>query len=500
MTGLLDDLVSRELRRTPVTAARLGAPVPDAALPDLSEAGIRAAAAEDREWLTRLTAYEPSTDDERFDRDLAIAGLRHRLVLDEQAMHRRSPELYTTPVLAALRLGVHQQEYLDQAPDLLRHGRRNLDPSLADPQMLTRVAAQAKAGAATCERLGGSAAARAYAEFAVFLGDLALSAHGDPAIGEASYSALVQAAAGDGYAAGTVHELGRTRMREIKERLATLPVFTDQPARDAAQALEWYRSETARARRFCTERQILTLPDDEECTVEPTPADKLALLPVASYEPPPLLAGARFDHAAVARAGERTSGAGSERTGGTGNARAGGRFLVPPAPQRRSGMATVAVHETYPGHHAHYSRMSRRPLRALFTTPFFSEGWGVYAEQLAGELGYYTGPGELRGHLVALLVRAARAAIDAGLHAGAMSAAEARECLGHELNLPERFADAEVSRALAYPSQSAAYLIGATEIAAIVAAAGGPTTEVHDRLTALGSPPLPLARAALTST
>ncbi|MFI6072621.1 DUF885 family protein [Actinoplanes sp. NPDC051343] len=468
MTGLLDDLVARELRRTPVTAARLGASTPDAALPDMSEKGIGRSAAEDREWIERLNAFEPATADERFDRDLAVSGLQHRLVLDDLGMHRRSPELYTTPVLAALRLGVHQQDYLDQAPDLLRHGRRNLDPSLTDPQLLVRAAAQAKAGSAACERLGGSAAARAYAEFAVFLGDLAVSAHGDPAIGEASYTALVQVAAGDGYDAASVHELGTTRVREIRERLSTLPVFTDQPARDGDQLLQWYREETARAQRFCADHDVITLPGDEECEVAATPADKLALLPVASYEPPPLLSGA-----------------------GT------GRFLVPPAPQRRSGLATVTVHETYPGHHAHYSRMSRRPLRVLFTTPFFTEGWGVYAEQLAGELGYYTGPGELRGHLVALLVRAARAAIDAGLHTGAMTPGDARTFLSGELNLPGRYADAEVNRALAYPSQAAAYLIGATEIAAIVAAAGGPSAQVHDRLTALGSPPLPLARAVL---
>ncbi|HEY0534741.1 MAG TPA: DUF885 family protein [Actinoplanes sp.] len=466
--GLLDDLVARELRRTPVTAARLGAPVDGATLPDMSDEGIRASAAEDREWIGRLRAFEAPTEDDRFDRDLAVSGLRHRLVLNELAMHRRSPELYTSPVLAALRLGVNQRDYLEQAPDMLRHGRHNLDPSLADPQLLSRAAVQAKAGAAVCERLGGSAAALAYAEFAVFLGDLAVSAHGDPAVGERSYTALVQAAAGAGYDARSVHELGLARVRELKERLATLPVFTDQPARDAEQALEWYREETARAKRFCVERRIVTLPDDEECEVAATPPDKLALLPVASYEPPPLL-------------------------GGSGQ----GRFLVPPTPQRRSGMATVTVHETYPGHHAHYSRMSRRPLRALFTTPFFTEGWGVYAEQLAGELGYYDGPGELRGHLVALLVRAARAAIDAGLHTGAMTAEDARGFLTGELNLPERYADAEVGRCLAYPSQAAAYLIGATEIAAIVATAGGPSAEVHDRLTALGSPPLPLARAAL---
>jgi uncharacterized protein (DUF885 family) len=471
MTGLLDELVARELGRTPVTAARLGATVTGAALPDMSEEGVRASTAEDRAWIGRLRAFDASTDEERFDRDLAVLGLEQRLLIDGLETHRRSPELYTTPVLAALRLGVHQREFLEQAPDMLRHGRRNLDPARADPQLLVRAAAQAKAGTALCERQGGSAgaaAARAYAEFAVFLQDLALSAHGDPAIGEHTYTALVRVAAGDGYDAASVHELGLARVRELKERLTTLPVFTDQPARDGDELLEWYRAETARARRFCAEHRIVTLADDEECEVVAAPADRLALLPVASYQPPPLLAGA-----------------------------GAGRFLVPPAAQRRSGLATVTVHETYPGHHAHYSRMSRRPVRALFTTPFFTEGWGVYAEQLAGEWGYYTGPGELRGHLVALLVRAARAAVDAGLHLGVMTVESARTFLTDELRLPERYADAEVSRCLAYPTQAAAYLIGATEIAAIVAAAGGPGAEVHDRLTALGAPPLPLARATL---
>lgn len=470
-TTLLDDLVSRELGRTPVAAARWGAPVTDTALPDMSEAALRASADDDRRWIERLRQFDPPSDEERFDRDLAVLGLRHRQAVEASQMHRRNPELYTTPVLAALRLGVHRRAYLEQAPDILRHGRHNLDPALAHPRLLTRAAAQAKAGASLCERLGGGAAARAYSEFAVFLGDLALSAHGDPAIGEAGYTAIVRLAAGDRYDAGTVHELGLTRVRELKERLRALPVFTDQPARDAEQVLEWYTAETARARRFCAEHALVTLPPDEECEVTTAPADKLALLPVASYEPPPLL-----------------SGAGS------------GRFLVPPTPQRRSGMATVTAHETYPGHHAHYSRMSRRPVRVLFTTPFFTEGWGVYAEQLAGDLGHYTGPGELRGHLVALLVRAGRAAIDAGLHAGAMTAEQAHIYLSDELHLPERYAGAEVDRCLAHPTQAAAYLTGATEIAAIVAAAGGPAAAVHDRLTALGAPPLPLARAALTST
>jgi uncharacterized protein (DUF885 family) len=320
----------------------------------------------------------------------------------------------------------------------------------------------------------------------VWVADLAERAHGDPAIGEARYTNLLQLAAGNRYDAGSAHELGLTKLRELRTRLSALPApdTTAPHARDAAELLDWYRTETARARRFCAEHEVVTLPTEEHCDVVPATADQIALLPVASYVPPPLLAD-----------------------GGT------GRFVIPTpvdatpeavarslATQRRSGIPTVTVHETYPGHHAHYARMSRRPLRALFTNPFFTEGWGVYTERLAGELGYFTTPAQLRGHLTALLVRAVRATVDPALHSGAMNAQQARTFLTEQLRLPERFTQAEVHRFLAYPTQAASYLVGAVEIAAIVTAARTTTTQTHDALTALGSPPLPLARAALTAT
>jgi uncharacterized protein (DUF885 family) len=81
-----------------------------------------------------------------------------------------------------------------------------------------------------------------------------------------------------------------------------------------------------------------------------------------------------------------------------------------------------------------------------------------------------------------------------------MSPADARSFLTDQLRLPDRFTEAEVQRYLAYPTQAASYLVGATEIAALVAASDAPARQTHDALTALGSPPLHLARSALAVT
>jgi uncharacterized protein (DUF885 family) len=291
MTTLLDELAARELARTPVTAARLGAEVITAALPDMSETGIGAAAREDRQWIERLQALpdDVATEEERFDRELAISGLRTRLVLDDWQLFRRSPELYTTPGPAALRTlrdrpgTVRADDYLQQAPDILRHGRLNLDPDLADPELLRRAAVQARASAALCAGIGGRSAetaAKAYQEFAVFLVDLAERAHGDPAIGEARYTALLHIAAGRRHDAGSAHQLGRDVTRSLRAQMSALPApsATEPAARDVAEVLQWYRAETARARRFCARHEVVTLPADDHCEVAPAGADQIALL------------------------------------------------------------------------------------------------------------------------------------------------------------------------------------------------------------------------------
>ena len=79
----------------------------------------------------------------------------------------------------------------------------------------------------------------------------------------------------------------------------------------------------------------------------------------------------------------------------------------------RPQMPTIAVHEAYPGHHWHSAWVAAQgpahPLRKVFRTSYFSEGWALYSEKLLRSVGYYRTKASLMGHVEARLFRAARA-------------------------------------------------------------------------------------------
>lgn len=481
----LTELVGYELTRSPVKAARLGLAVPGPLLPDMSEAAMTGYEREDQAWLARLSRYRPGSG-ETVDRELAISGLRGRAVLTEWQLWRRSPELYTTGVLGAIeamsgRPAREVTAVLEQVPELLGQGRRNLDPELAHPRLLRRAAAQARAGAARCRTTceGSEAAATAFEDFAACLAALADQAHGTASIGEDRYNLLLRTSAGSQYDAAAIHALGLREIGLLRGRIAALrgahPELAAEPAaRPAASMAEliaWYKAELGRARAFCVEHEVLTLPDDEECTVEVAPRHRAVMLPVASYSPPPLLADSR----------------------GT-----PGAFLIPSGVnQRPAAIATTTIHEAYPGHHAHHARMAatvrRHPLRGLFTSAFHLEGWGVYAERHADANGYFSRPDQAQAHLTSLLVRAVRAAVEPALHSGDMTIGQATAFLEQNLRLSGGLAEAEIDRYLAHPTQAAAYLAGATEIADILER----TSLTRDSLTACGALPLNLLRPVI---
>jgi uncharacterized protein (DUF885 family) len=83
-------------------------------------------------------------------------------------------------------------------------------------------------------------------------------------------------------------------------------------------------------------------------------------------------------------------------------------------------LPTVVHHETLPGHLLQLpieARAHPRPMRLRYTPNAYSEGWAIYAEQLADEIGLFDGePLAELGFLQSVLVRAARLAIDTGIH------------------------------------------------------------------------------------
>src|SRR6266566_7343463 len=128
----------------------------------------------------------------------------------------------------------------------------------------------------------------------------------------------------------------------------------------------------------------------------------------------------------------------------------------------------VAFHEAVPGHHLQLSRLQLLTdlpaLQRQRSLPVFSEGWGLYAEQLAEEAGLYADERGLLGSVSASLMRAARLVVDTGMHAFGWSRERALEYLAGHVPMPREFLAAEVDRYVVMPGQALAYLTGKLEI------------------------------------
>jgi uncharacterized protein (DUF885 family) len=131
-------------------------------------------------------------------------------------------------------------------------------------------------------------------------------------------------------------------------------------------------------------------------------------------------------------------------------------------------MPTLAYHEAIPGHHTQLAIAQQLDLPAVrrgvdFTA--YSEGWALYAERLAYEMGVYDNdPFGNLGRLQAEAFRAARLVVDTGLHAKHWTFNQALDFMIDNTGMPESLLQAEVSRYISLPGQATAYYIGYTTI------------------------------------
>ena len=132
-------------------------------------------------------------------------------------------------------------------------------------------------------------------------------------------------------------------------------------------------------------------------------------------------------------------------------------------------LPTLTYHESLPGHHLQGSlalEATETPL-LLKSIGFnaYGEGWGLYAEQLAGELGMYdTFPEGMLGFHQSFLYRAARIVIDTGLHALGWTREQAIAYMIETVGLAPGAAESECERYCVWPGQACGYKIGHTEI------------------------------------
>ena len=132
----------------------------------------------------------------------------------------------------------------------------------------------------------------------------------------------------------------------------------------------------------------------------------------------------------------------------------------------RFGLPTLTYHEGIPGHIWQGEYTYKLPLiRSLLAFNAYSEGWALYAEQLADELGVYEGDplGEL-GYLQSLSFRACRLVVDSGLHAQRWTRAKAIDWFAKTNGSTVEEVQGEVDRYCAWPGQACGYKVGHSEI------------------------------------
>ncbi len=531
---LITGFIADEAAESPTTATRLGIAGHDDRVGDFTAAGFARRTASEDSWHQQFSDLDPSTltFDEAIDRDLVLSTLRGRQIMRDWAVWRRDPATYLGPCLSGVfglflnrnapedELARSAAARLREVPQVLEAARANLDPALACSLFVDRAKGSCRAGITYArdlvpaevadERLRGAVAdageiaATAFESFLSYLDDLGSTATGDWALGEERYSALLEERELLGYGARALRDRGQAAYDALSEEMAALAsqidpkgggdwqslvksLNQDHPATPEAMR-DAYEEWTERARRFLHDTGIVTMPEGEVCRVLPSPPFQRPVLAVASYSTPPAF---------------------SDSMRGT--------FFVPYPPEGTSAdeiqkrletnshhsIPAVSVHEAYPGHHWHLVtvKLHPRPIRRVLGTSYFTEGWGLYAEKLMREQGFFTDPRHELCQLDARIFRAARVVVDTSLHLGEMTFEEAVIHMSTKASLSEPTARAEVGRYCSWPTQAASYLTGAIEIDRIrdryLTADLGSLRSFNDTLAGSGMLPIALAERAV---
>ncbi|MEV6767302.1 DUF885 domain-containing protein [Nocardia sp. NPDC051030] len=176
-----------------------------------------------------------------------------------------------------------------------------------------------------------------------------------------------------------------------------------------------------------------------------------------------------------------------------------------PKSRNRYETASVAYHEAIPGHHLQLTIANElthlpRFQRMSFSNTAFVEGWALYTERLADEMGLYPDDLARIGMLAADSWRSCRLVVDTGLHAKGWSRQQAIDFMLTNAPVGEAEIRVEVDRYIAMPGQAVAYKVGQLEIRrqrAAVAERLGAAFDIkafHDVVLGAGSVSLPVLR------
>ncbi len=172
-----------------------------------------------------------------------------------------------------------------------------------------------------------------------------------------------------------------------------------------------------------------------------------------------------------------------------------------PEERMRNTAEDTAFHEAVPGHHFQLTiALEAKDLvlaRRVLSDTASAEGWGLYSERLADEMGLYTDDLARLGLFAADTWRAGRLVVDTGLHAMGWTRAQAIDWLVQHAPMPRIEVETEVDRYISYPGQALAYMVGRREIVRLRQAATDrlgsafDLRQFHDVVLRAGSLPLP---------
>jgi len=139
-----------------------------------------------------------------------------------------------------------------------------------------------------------------------------------------------------------------------------------------------------------------------------------------------------------------------------------------PEEQTRVGIESTAFHEAIPGHHLQLAiaqeREGAHTITRFLGNSGFSEGWGLYAERLADEMGLFSSDLDRMGLLNNEALRAARMVVDPGLHVMGWTREQAIDYMLTHTAESRQAVENEVDRYIGWPGQATAYMLGNLEI------------------------------------
>jgi uncharacterized protein (DUF885 family) len=175
----------------------------------------------------------------------------------------------------------------------------------------------------------------------------------------------------------------------------------------------------------------------------------------------------------------------------------------------KNDMETTAYHEGSPGHHMQVSIAQELTGVPTFRTQarfsVYSEGWALYSEKLAKEMGQFKDPYKDFGRLTAEMWRAIRLVVDTGLHAKGWTQEQAEQFFFDNSAIPAAAVRSEVRRYLTFPGQATSYKIGMLKIEELRRHAEATLGErfdirsFHDAVLGGGALPMPLLEARVNN-